>query len=132
MSILLKEYGKIILYVIVGSVVLGLVVTGVQNWYELSYPDIESVTGISVEYEIDEPVILAENIEIEKKETEEAIDFTEYVIAYNDSSLMTPISIEIIGEENVDVMTQGIYQIICTATNESGNSFSKRVLVLVY
>ena len=62
----------------------------------------------------------------------EIISCLPYIKAYEDSRRIVTVPITITGEESINVTVQGIYQIICQATNSEGHSFSKRIPVLVY
>lgn len=132
MNVIIKEYGKIIVYIIVGTLALGILIAGVRNWYKITFPNIDIENGIALQNHVTEPVIVAEKIEIEKEEINREIDFRQYIKAYENSDLETVIEADIIGSEEVDITISGLYQIICTATNSEGNSFSKRISVLVY
>lgn len=132
MKTILEEYGKLLIVVIVGMIVLGSVVTGICIWYQMSFPDIESYDGIVVSNTAKEPVMIVEDIEIEKMDEITVVDYASYVTAYEDSNQAVVIPVEIMGEENVDVTSKGIYQIICSATNSTGHSYSRRVPVLIY
>lgn len=132
MKVLLEEYGKLILYAVLGAVVLKIVFVGIGTWYESTYPTIDSYNGILVESSINEPIIVCDNIEIKKKIVHEDIDFTNYIKAYSNSSMEEELEIVINGEDTVDVTSCGIYQIVCSATNSSGYTFSKIVPILVY
>ncbi len=132
MKKIIEEYGKILSYVIVGIVVLGSVITGIQSWYENTYPELELYEGIYAVDTSDEPVLLVENIEINSQDEWKEIDFTQYVTAYENGSKAVELSVDIFGTDEVDITQKGIYQIICSVTNDAGLSFTKRVPVLIY
>lgn len=132
MKVILIEYGRLLMYVLVGITVFGIVVAGVQWWYSQSYPELDSYQGISIEVTEQEPIIIGESIEIPQKEIEGEIDFTEYIWAYEDSDKEVELEVEVIGGDKVDITTEGIYQILCRTTNSAGYSFTKRIPVLIY
>ncbi len=136
MKVILIEYGRLLMYALIGIAVFGIVVTGVQWWYSQSYPDLDSYQGISVEFTEQfaeqEPIIIGSSIEIPQQEIEREIDFAEYIWAYEDSDKAVELEVEIIGGDKVDITTEGIYQILCRATNSAGYSFTKRIPVLIY
>lgn len=132
MKKVLEEYGKILSGVIIGISVMGIVVTGIQNWYNESYPEIKNEEGIVVENSEEEPIIIVGNLEIERQDIKNEIDFSEYILAYEDSSKKIPLEVDIIGGEKVDITEKGIYQIVCSVTNSQDLSFTKRVPVLIY
>lgn len=132
MRVIIEEYGKIILMIIIGSFVLGILVAGIRICYQYTYPDIDIASGINTEYVAVEPIIIAERIEIEKCDDGCEIDFSNYIKAYEDSSMEQEIGITVIGGDDIDISEVGFYQIVCTATNENGYSFSKRIPVLIY
>lgn len=132
MRVLIEEYGRIILMVIVGSIAVGSVFLAIGTLFQNIYPSLEMNHGIEINNVAEEPVIIADNIEIEQREEMADIDYSDYMLAYNDSSMSALADVEIMGAEDVDVMTRGIYQIICIAKNSEGYSFSKRIPVLIY
>lgn len=133
MKTAIEEYGKMIVYVVIGILVLGIVYTGIPTWYTNTYPTLVSTRMISTTETGLEPVIMVtELIEIPQKETDETVDISSYVMAYEDSRMETTIAITTFGLEEVDVTKKGTYQVICLATNSKGYSFSKRVPILVY
>lgn len=132
MRILIDEYGKIILSVIVGSVILGIVVVGIRVWYQDYYPSLQQDSGVVLISSEDTPVLLVDKIEIEVKDTREEVDFASYAQAYDDITLEMVIPVEVYGVETVDVTTQGIYQLTYVATSSVGSVFSKNVPVLIY
>ncbi|MFI3173046.1 MAG: hypothetical protein R3Y58_11870 [Eubacteriales bacterium] len=132
MKAIIEEYGKILMCTIIGLTVLGILITGIKSWYSTSYPGITQESGLDVAINILEPVIIVEPIEIELEEMYTEIDYTKFVTAYADSSLIEEIEVTVIGADEIDTVQKGIYQIIYEATNSNGYSFVKRVPVLIY
>ncbi len=132
MKKLLEEYGKILVGIIIGGSVLGLVVTGIQSWYNSTYPEIKNEEGIRVETLAEEPILIVENLEIERQDVATEINFSEYILAYEDSSKAVQLEVDITGGNKVDITEKGMYQIVCSVTNSQNLSFTKRVPVLIY
>lgn len=133
MKTLLEEYGRIILGASIGMVVLGILMWGITEWYSASYPSMEGGYIVSVESGITtEPVLLVEPIEIPVMETSEIIDYASYATAYCDNDLSTIMEVEVIGAEQVDVTTKGLYEIQFCVSTSQGIDFWKNVPVIIY
>lgn len=132
MKKILEEYGKIIIGVLIGTSVIGIIMVGIQNWYSSSYPEVKNEEGIIVEISTEEPIIIVGNLEIESQDVEQEIDFSEYILAYEDSSRAVQLEVDITGAEKVNITEKGMYQIVCSVTNSQNLSFTKRVPVLIY
>ncbi|MFI3208296.1 MAG: hypothetical protein R3Y40_04105 [Eubacteriales bacterium] len=132
MKVILEEYGKILIYSLVGVVVIGVVIVGIRSWYEASYPSLEQNSGISVDVVTEYPVLLVDEIEICMDDIEGNVDFSEYAIAYENNKLEVEIPVTIIGTELVDLETKGMYQIVFQVTGSEGKTFHKNIPVLIY
>ncbi len=134
MKILIEEYGRVVIYFIVGITVLGLVATGIGVWYQNHYPSLEQESGFElIEFSsLETPILLVDNIEIERMEENQAIDFATYATSYIDGSPEEVLEVVVYGTELVDVTVQGLYQLIYVVTSSSGEVFSKEVAVLIY
>ena len=131
MRIFVEEYGRVIVVGVISIMCIGLFISSLFRDYKESYPTLIQA-GTSLENDVcDEPVIIANPIEIECGSVDMNVDYTKYAVAYSDSSMraVTPITIR---GNNVNVEKQGIYQVIFTAENREGQVFSKRVPVLLY
>ncbi len=132
MKIFIEEYGRLMISILIGMGVIVLLVSGLSMWYKKAYTrGNQQYDSIDV-YEVNEPVMLVDNIQIERQEENKKLDYTKYVHAYNDSSKEIELTPQVWGSDSVDITKQGMYKLIFMATNTSGHSFMKEVPVLVY
>lgn len=132
MKILLEEYGKVILYFIVGIAVLGSIIGGIRWWYQSYYPSLQQSSAITVTVTEEQPILVVDNIEIPVQESMSEIDYGSYAIAYEEHNQEAYLDVEVYGTDKVDVTTQGIYELIYVTTSSTGQTFSKKISVLIY
>ena len=132
MKVLVEEYGKLLLYIIIGSALIVAIVTGIGSWYNASFSFFgkTSLNESKVEHEI--PVLLVEPIEIKQQEVAKEIDFRKYALAYENNSCTDRIIPEVYGVDGVDLTKQGLYEVVFKVRNKDNESFTKKVPVLVY
>ncbi len=133
MKVIVEEYGKLLLYILIGSALIVTVVIGIGSWYCTSFSFLGQTSVNTSKTIVDTmPVLLVEPIEIRQKQTNEVIDFTQYAQAYQDSTCVEKITPEVYGAANVELNKKGLYEIIFKVKNRNNESFVKKVPVLVY
>lgn len=132
MRTFIEEYGMVILYAIIGISVLILLSTGLRNWYDDTYPTMEDEYRLVDTQVPEEPIMIVTPIEILRRDTDVRVDYTDYVVAYSNSEKTKILEPDVLGEQEIDVTTKGLYTIFYLVTNDSGQSLLKEVPVLIY
>lgn len=132
MRTFIEEYGMVILYAIIGISVLLLLSAGIRNWYDDTYPTMEDQYQLVDTQVAEEPIMIVTPIEILRRDTAEDIDYTDYVVAYSNADKTEVIEPDVLGVEEIDITTKGLYTIFYLVTNDSGQSLLKEVPVLIY
>lgn len=132
MKILIGEYGRAILAMIVGGMVIGMGTFFLTGTLNLGYYDAGKEIPNTSNTQIQRPVIIAPNC-VRVQKGNQLFEPKQYVTVYEDETREKDCDNVIIkGLDDLDINQVGNYQLIIVATNQRNHTSIEEMNILVF